>query len=125
MKYTVEQLRKWNSFLQNGFCISKSALACNGEKEAVKKVQLADRRHIEMRIFWQAVPGGVVPRACFRLWSEERPRVYVSTGMGAYVYLSDNISPRRDWKKLAAVTASWTAERILTAALERIPEASR
>lgn len=138
MKITMEQVKKMNAQLFNGFHLDIERCVVWSEKNAVKEIELSDGRVLKAEIsyrevyandskpYWRREVIGVRPTMTLSVWKPgSTPGIWVSHGMGTEIGITADVYPRRTWKDLAALTADWTDSDILDIARKSIPYLER
>ncbi len=133
MRITMEQVKKWNAKLSNGFRMDVERCIVWNDKVAVKFVELQNGCRIKAEIGYREVYGdgpawrrellGVRPYLTVSHWSPaSTDGMWMSRGMGAEVKITEQLYSKRMWNELAKFTADWTDEKILETAAEHMAE---
>ena len=122
-KVTREQIKKWNEKLMNGFWFDLNYFLTHSEKTAVKYLNLSDGRKLQAKLeFMEEREGyttlGHRPVMHLSVWKdcEGSSGFMVTSGLGVFVKLSDEISAKRNYSLLCKLSGTVTDAEILVLA---------
>lgn len=123
-KLTKEQVKRWNSKLQNGFRFDIYHFMNWGEKQIVKKIPLEDGKILEAQILYRHVLGAdrfsdtgkVEPILHLQIWEPgSTDGMMCSHGTGVYIQVGSE-QDKRKYSELEKLSASFTTEKIMECA---------
>lgn len=115
-KLTREQVKRWESKLQNGFRFDIAYFVNWGGKQIVKKIELDDRKILEAKIIYRDTDvrsRRVRPALHLQVWEQSNnPGCWHSNGMGAYIDLGE-VQEKRNYNELVKLSATMSKEKIM------------